>query len=147
MAKNKKVVNASDEAIELAKEQGIDIDTVKGSGTNGTVTVPDVEKAIKAKDKAGDDNKGSGKGKGFYYIVNKPAYRSEKELVQKGVYKSKVRIERFDKMSDGAVQCFEGAINDSVVIETAKNLGIVTEVDGKMVEPETLLEKINPQEL
>ena len=43
-----KVVNASDEAIELAEKEGIDINTIKGTGTKGTVTVPDVEKAIKA---------------------------------------------------------------------------------------------------
>ena len=43
-----KVVNASDEATELAEKEGIDINTIKGTGTKGTVTVPDVEKAIKA---------------------------------------------------------------------------------------------------
>ena len=144
------LVPYSPEVIALAKDNGIteaELEKIKGTGKDGTIIVPDVKKLIKKKKADGGDTSGGGKGKGFYYIVKQPAYRSEKELVQKGVYKSKVRIERFDKMSDRAVSCFEGAIDDSVVIDTAKNLGIETEIGGKMVNPETLLEQINPQEL
>ena len=140
------LVPYSPQVIKLAEEHGIteaELEEIEGTGKEGTITLPDLKKFIKAKQNADD----GGGGDSFYYIVRRPAYRSEKELVQKGVYKSKVRIERFEKMRDGAVLCFDSAIDDSVVIETAKNLGIVTEVDGKMVKPETLLEKINPQEL
>lgn len=46
------VVNASDEAIALATKKGLDITTVEGSGTEGTITVGDVKQAVKAAKKA-----------------------------------------------------------------------------------------------
>jgi pyruvate/2-oxoglutarate dehydrogenase complex dihydrolipoamide acyltransferase (E2) component len=41
-------VNATPDAKELAKDKGIDILSLKGSGKNGRVTKQDVEKAVKA---------------------------------------------------------------------------------------------------
>lgn len=144
------LVPYSPQVIALAEEHGIteaELEKIEGSGKEGTIIVPDVKKLIKEKKAEGGNTGGDSKGKNFYYIVKKPAFKSDTEIVDKGIYQSKVRIERFDKMPDRAVSCFEGAIDDSVVIETAKNLGIETEIGGKMVKPETLLEQINPQEL
>jgi pyruvate/2-oxoglutarate dehydrogenase complex dihydrolipoamide acyltransferase (E2) component len=41
-------VDATDAAAQLAKEAGIDLSTVKGSGEGGRITKPDVEAAIDA---------------------------------------------------------------------------------------------------
>jgi len=41
-------IDISDAAAKLAKENNIDLNTVKGSGTHGTITKPDIEKAIAA---------------------------------------------------------------------------------------------------
>lgn len=44
--------NATDAAKELAKENGIDLATITGTGKDGVITKPDVEAAIEAKGKA-----------------------------------------------------------------------------------------------
>lgn len=45
--------NATDAAAELAKESGIELSTIKGTGKDGIITKPDVELAIEAQGKAG----------------------------------------------------------------------------------------------
>ena len=136
---NKKVVNASDEAIELAEKAGIDINSIKGTGTKGTVTVPNVEKAIKARDKGGK------KGK-FYYFVYRPAYRSDKEMLARGVYLASKRIERLDKMPDYIVASYEGKVPDEVVLATANSLGVrVKDAKGKMRSGDDLLAEMSQE--
>ena len=71
------VVNASDEAIELAKKEGIDINTIKGTGTKGTVTVPDVEKALKAREEEDEPEDTPDEGK-----ADKPS-KDEKPVAPK----------------------------------------------------------------
>lgn len=41
------VVNATERAIELAKENGIDLQNLEGSGIDGRITVEDVRDAMK----------------------------------------------------------------------------------------------------
>ena len=41
-------IDISDAAAKLAKEKGIDLATITGTGTHGTITKPDIEKAIAA---------------------------------------------------------------------------------------------------
>lgn len=47
-------VNATDGAAELAAAEGIDLSLVEGSGDNGRVQKPDVEKLVQERDGASD---------------------------------------------------------------------------------------------
>ena len=102
-----KVVNASDEAIELAEKEGIDINTIKGTGTKGTVTVPDVEKAIKAseEDETPDEPKTTPPAK-----ANEPKVDTKAEMAKlREEIKEEVREEVRGEVKEMVVKEMKGA--------------------------------------
>ncbi len=56
-------LNATESAVKLAAEHGIDLATVTGTGADGKITQPDVQKLIAPAD---DKAKTSGKATDFY---------------------------------------------------------------------------------
>jgi hypothetical protein len=99
MAKSKK------DLLEEAKELGIEL--------SGEESNADIQEAIDIKkEEAGDDNENDKKEikGGYFYHVKVKAYRDGENRVDIGLYHSKKKIERFDKIADEYVERFDGEI-------------------------------------
>ena len=87
--------------------------------------------------------KGAAKGKEFFYVVYVDAYRNDTEIVPRGIYKTKAKIERFEKMADKNVQSFEGKIPTPVLHKLADELKItVSDEDGEFRDSKEILEEM-----
>lgn len=69
---------------------------------------------------------GAAKAKSFYYVVYVDSYRNDTTIVPRGIYRSKNKIERFERLSNKFVESFEGKIPSAKIYKLAESLRITT---------------------
>lgn len=91
-------------------------------------------------------NTGNGEkkvSKAFYYIVYVDAYRNDTVIVPRGIYRTKTKIDRFERLSNKFVESFEGKIPDPKIFKLAEELKItVTDESGDYLDSKVLLEEL-----
>mgnify|MGYP003134677591 CR=1 FL=1 len=97
------------------------------------------KKATTKKATSTTSNSGGSK-KSFFYVVYVDAYKDDKTIVPRGVYKSTKKIERFENLSNRFVEKFEGKIPDPKIFKLAEELRItVTDEDGDYLDSKDVL--------
>lgn len=81
--------------------------------------------------------------KSFFYVLYVDTYRDEKTIVPRGIYRTKAKIERFEKLANKYVEKFEGKIPDPKIFKLAQELRVtVTDEAGDYLDSKVILEEL-----